>query len=316
MSRVLLAFVMCVVAVGCASSAQKATTNWVELRTENLRLRTNLSEREALNLARESQQLGSVVIPLFPCAADHLSDVIDVTVIATDDGSRGSYGAPSTPLLDLPPRLVVRGRSTTVLLRLVVHELAHKLLATCVPNAPPWLNEGMASYFETSKIEDGKLRLGFPSYLFVDQVAEGRVTDVAWASYLGEPIVVFPKRRAPDFDQLRTMPRSKFYADGLRQTVHYAGAWLAVHMLSLGDLPLQRRFARYLEMLRGGADPEYAWKVAFAGVDVAALYRERLAARQSPWVEQPVEVPPERPPSKRPMPPAEVAILRAELEDW
>lgn len=40
-----------------------------------------------------------------------------------------------------------------------LHESSHAVLMSQVPGAPPWLNEGLAEYFETLRIDNGRARI-------------------------------------------------------------------------------------------------------------------------------------------------------------
>lgn len=54
-----------------------------------------------------------------------------------------------TGTIAIPPRIVVRGSHTRGMAQVVTHELTHRLVAACLPDAPVWLHEGLAMYFET-----------------------------------------------------------------------------------------------------------------------------------------------------------------------
>jgi len=51
--------------------------------------------------------------------------------------------------------------------QLFVHELTHGAVAICFPGGRPWLHQGMASLYETARIDGGELILGMPAYGFV-----------------------------------------------------------------------------------------------------------------------------------------------------
>ena len=305
--------------VGCASTMQAKSSGWLEVTTEDLRLRTNLGKRQAVALAEEAQRLGSAIIENeFPCASVHLGRKVDVTVVFDSAAPRGFYRPASTRLLDVQPQLVVYGEDLAGTTRLFVHELAHRLLAICLPDVPLWLHEGVASYYETSVLDDDELRLGFPPYMFVNEVDGAKVIGVATVLYKGEPITVLPKGFAPGFRELRMMSHSDFYAGGKAHSrvAHYAGAWVAVHMLEFASLDLQERFGRYLRSMRDGADSDRAWELAFGGVDVAGLYAEHVDAGRHDWAYRKVEVSEIAEPTVRELSRTEGALIRAELEDW
>jgi hypothetical protein len=42
-----------------------------------------------------------------------------------------------------------------------VHELVHRLIAAKHPSMPPWLNEGIATYLQTLKVDDDELEVDY-----------------------------------------------------------------------------------------------------------------------------------------------------------
>ncbi len=190
----------------------------------------------------------------------------------------------SRSLLDSNTQYVIVRKEATNNTQLFAHELTHAAVTICFPGARPWLHEGMASFYETAQVRDGKLVLGMPAYGFVAMTNVEPTRDIYSVYVNGTTVLMLPPRLVPDFDELRTMDpvafaflgRSRSPSELRLTTAHYAGSWHAVHLLQFGDRTLHPRFRTYLTRLAEGDDDDRAWDSAFYGVDVAARYRDYL----------------------------------------
>jgi len=136
----------------------------------------------------------------------------------------------------------------------VVHELAHAMNHHFLGAIPIWLEEGLATYFQTVTVEGGELVLGKIS------------PDVLRARHYPWPV-----------RELLALSRDACY-----QPDHdcHVAAWWLVHLLNNGPDEYRARFVRFLTGLGGAAPPEQAWNDAFAGVARDRLerdYRDHLA---------------------------------------
>jgi tetratricopeptide (TPR) repeat protein len=139
------------------------------------------------------------------------------------------------------------------------HELAHRLLAAGFPEVPPWFSEGLATYFETMRVEGGRVILG------------------DWA----RPYV--PARVLPPVRRLTALDRDAFYLgasrrdvndDVLRQVnVRYVASWHLVHLLRNGPDAIRREFRRVIEAINEGEPFEPAFRAFVEDVSAPALER-------------------------------------------
>jgi tetratricopeptide (TPR) repeat protein len=143
--------------------------------------------------------------------------------------------------------------------RVLQHELSHFFIARYLPSAPVWLNEGLATYYETTVYDNGKVVFG--------QAREDHLRTLA---QLGLP----PLRR------LLLGGADKFYDDA---SFHYAGAWLLVHMLNQGPGHQRTRFYSYLNALASGQSPEAAWRGSYGELNLEHLDQECRRYMISTW---------------------------------
>lgn len=308
------------------------TLGWIRVETEDLIIHTDVDRKEAVGLAKRYQRIRSAIAENeFPCAFERSNAPMEFVMVKhvediEDLGRRYQAGLtvlPPSSLLDAKTQLVMNHRSAAEDTQLFVHELTHGAVALCFPGARPWLHEGMASFYETARVEGDELVLGMPAFGFVPMTNVEPMFDIYPVHVNGAVVWMLPTRLAPDFDELRTMTAERFYAfverrsvSDLRQTTaNYAGSWHAVHMLQFGNQRLSSLFQTYLTRLARGEDDDHAWNSAFVGVDVAARYRDYLGddykiGRVSIQVLAPRE------PSIHAMSQVDVALLRARLYGW
>jgi len=119
----------------------------------------------------------------------------------------------------------------------LAHEGFHQFLGHEIGvQAPVWLNEGLAQYFENSEVRGGRLQTGLvnPTKLLAAQNLIRAGT-------------------APSLLELMEMDRAAFYANA---DVTYPMSWAAIHYLFNGEGATYRNsvFRRYLQDLKFGKD--------------------------------------------------------------
>lgn len=122
------------------------------------------------------------------------------------------------------------------------HEALHAWVRRNLPWAPLWLNEGLAEYYSTARIEGERAALGLAKPRHLEWLARER-----WM---------------PLDDLVAVESTTALHHGHDRRGAFYAQAWgLAHHLLSAPDR--RELLARYLVDLAGGAEPSAAFESAF-----------------------------------------------------
>lgn len=257
MRRGLLSLAAVVAAAACggpsATWRDVSARPWLELRSDAFVMATDLSEREARARFGELAALREAVLEhiglVFPGAHPHLApfrvvhlrscgDVRRVHDIAAGFVTRARDWSGMTLMVTCENQVL--GRS------LLVHELTHVVVRAVLPAGDPWLQEGLAQYYETIRIERGQVVIG----AVPKRGAAGRFV----------PIETVRKLRAA------------FYGPTIQH--NYVAAWRLVHLLN--SRHHHAAFVRYLTALRSGASEDAAWAASFGDVagKLEARYRD------------------------------------------
>ncbi len=169
---------------------------------------------------------------------DHVARFESKWPFLLDAGGYYSHGRAEIVTFDKPP--------VTQVLGTLVHEASHQVMRLYVEEAPVWLGEGLAEYFEHSLAgPDGGLALGG--------------LDERHVAYLTK---LLDEGRFTPLDVLDDLDYFQFHADGFGplEIGHYGESWSLVHFLQHGE---EGRYAellpRYVMLLREGADAGHAW---------------------------------------------------------
>ena len=222
-------------------------TAWVEVRTPNSVVVSDAGGPTAQRLAAELEQVRASIRHL---AGDSLRDPGEPVVVLAVRNQGGlkqllpqywerrgpkpagaASSGPYTPFVALRTNVRARTRS-----RLLAHEYVHILLRAAVPEPPAWLDEGVAEFWSTAKIENGAAKVGEARRDYVDTL------------------------RSRDWIPLRELlkiERGRYPTNSRRLRLQYAQSWALVHFLLLGPRGAELRFAP-----------------ALAGTDIPALERE------------------------------------------
>jgi tetratricopeptide (TPR) repeat protein len=232
---------------------------WWEAQSAHFVVRTNIGKENVPELSRRLEEMWSALALQYErmvparAAADrmrviHLERCSDVHVFADAGGitSRSRDYLNQTILVTCDDAWAPEGREA------LVHELTHAFNRRFLGAMPTWLNEGLAEYYSTIAIEDGKVVVGKL------RVRDGRMWGVV--------------RRAPRLDELI---RQRWPEIEDRYTPHlaYFAARNLVHLLSNGPDDYRARFRRYLTLGANGLPWDDAWNLAFRD-----LAPDRLAA--------------------------------------
>lgn len=271
-SRLRALAVIGAVASGCAHGDVAGRT-WNEVRTGRITLVTDLDRNDARDRAAELDRLGATLgdlyeivrpdkpAPVRPARVVLFSDCDDLRQTAGRD-----LAGYVTQGFDFGNRLVVTcdasGWTETA-----VHELTHDLNARYFA-LPAWLEEGLAVYYSTLEIDDGKAIVGRAPDQFEDDW-----TDPTPLPSLGR-LLVLPERA------LVSLPRNR----------GYFAAWYLTQTLANSGPDFTRRFQQLLSSLAAGMERAAAFSAAFGDVlpRIAHEYRSigqasKLVVRHIPY---------------------------------
>lgn len=320
-----------VLAAGCAHVATArapADPQWIELTSRHFTLRTDLPRRQArAALADFEGVYGTLETVAF--AGDAPKERIDVVLFSDEArfaglAPRGAAGyfmprqpddPEPQPTIVIHGRMLIAGTLVETTQRRFRHELTHRFLDHRVRWTPPWLEEGLAEYYSTLKVDGGDAIVGtlpntkllrvdiHSSASLVESMTEDRV-DLA---------------DVPSVEQLLTADYTTFH-DRAHELAYYAGAWTFVHMMLNGPFGYAPRFQRFLDLLAGGATPPEAWRDCFWAVPLWRLERDfkRYVTRteMDPHAIS-VSVPkPKKPERERFMAGDEVHLMLARIRPW
>jgi TonB family protein len=238
---VLLAFA----SVGCVPAAERRAGHWWIVDTSHVLLETNVSQRRARDTAWAMEDLHQALAHVFeryPCGDEVAALHTNATLIANEHdfedfapaGSGAFYSIGYRGLVTVEPRMIVpmsaRYSVGNTVAQRFVHELTHRFVAECFPGIPPWLNEGLASLYETMRVHDRDIEVGIAPYQI-----RGSGSIIAFRES-GVSFVRVPFDVLPDVPALLGMAPDAFYdASSDRQRLgHYAASWALVHMLAIG----------------------------------------------------------------------------------
>ncbi|HEY3885859.1 MAG TPA: DUF1570 domain-containing protein [Vicinamibacterales bacterium] len=137
----------------------------------------------------------------------------------------------------------------------VFHEYSHLVIDNLAPGMPLWLNEGLAEYFSTFRIERGGRAIA------IGQTIDDHLQRLAREAWL------------PLDTLLATTETSPEYNENARRGVFYAESWALTHLLLEGQPDRSAALGRYVSDVLAGVHPADAWARAFARDDVMGALR-------------------------------------------
>lgn len=147
--------------------------------------------------------------------------------------------------------------------RFLYHEYFHYFAHNNLPEIPLWLNEGLAEFYSTFRVDGDQA-----------QVGEAIKHHQQWLSRRPElPLSAFFEL---DKD-------SEEYNEGVRTGGFYAQSWGLVHYLMAGNQERSLQLMSFLEALAAGTEEEQAFARAF-GADFQALEQELEVYLQKPML--------------------------------
>lgn len=316
-------------AAGCAHTRPVVLANpetgFTELASKHFVLRTDLPRPDAHAALAEFEKIYTtfedVVLPWLhrprrPIDLVLFSDVRDFLELAPP-GATGYFLPHQKNDVESRPTIVMYGGMDQLAptFRRFEHELTHRFLDTEIHEAPPWLEEGLAEYYSTLRLDGDQVVLGeLPvKRVLVDEL---RVRGGLIDRFVDERVMV---SELPSLDELLAADYQTFHAPG-REAAFYVAAWALVHMLESRSPWYRQRLSSFTHALASGAPVEQTWRASFGDIAPERLARDfheyvlrldmpfrrldyRLRARTRPEREHRMRA-------------AEVLLLRGRIRPW
>ena len=269
--RILVLLPLLIVTAGSTALSQ-TSQNWTSVRSKNFHLVGDASETEMKAAAARLEEFRGAFSQLFPTLKLDVPGVRTNVVIFKNDSSYRPFkpkradgtaddhiagyfqaGQDANYITLSLPGARTDGYGT------IFHEYVHFLIDANFDGAsvPPWLNEGLAEYFETLAFADGRTaRLG--------AAPEGHIR------LLGRGTIPISELFGADSSLLHKTgdeSRSLFYAE----------SWAVVHyLINSGDGTQQQKFDNIISLLGGAKNPEKSAREKLGG-DPAGFEKALLA---------------------------------------
>ena len=241
-----------------AQRTAQAKDTWTKVQSQNFTLIGNASEKDIRQVATRLEQFRDVFSRLFPNAK--FETPVPTTVIVFK--STSSY-KPFNPSNDAGyfqkgddvNYITLTNDATQNPFSVIYHEYVHLLIDNNSGSAPTWFNEGLAEYYSTFVIEEGrKVHLGelIPYHLIT--LREDKL---------------YPLRKLFAVD--RSSPE---YNEGSKRGMFYAESWAVVHYILQGNNGQRAsQLGRFLQLLGSNVGADEAVKQAF-GMDIDSFEKE------------------------------------------
>lgn len=257
-----------VIAWACVAASVQAAPAWVRIETPNFVVFGEVGERGTREVARSFERFREAMARILPAAA-HKAAVPTIVVVFRDQKSFGRYrprynGRPvelggffyGTREQNVVALAV---ESHAQALRIVFHEYAHLVIMNAARTLPTWLNEGLAEYYSTFKIDpDGRSAI--------------------LGAVVPEHVALLRRENLLPLEELFSIdPRSPHYNEGSRRSVFYAQSWGVVHTLVSAEPDRSQQLSQYVRAILSGAGSVEAWRQTFGDLDIHRAMRSHLS---------------------------------------
>ena len=250
-----------------AGTTAQAGESWVEVKTPGFTVYGDDGDKAARRVAGRLEDMRAFLQQEWPWA--RFAPELPVVVLALRDRARlytllpVRYGG--TGAVQVAGITIVEPDRTLVLLRsdvpddpteenpyhVVYHEYVHGVLGRTL-RLPPWLSEGLAEYWGSTKITDREIEFG---------------------RAIGMHVLTLRREPTLSLETLFQVDRSSpHYSEQNRATIFYAESWALVHYLALGAPGRRGQLNRLAGLLAEGRDPLVATREVLGDLD--ALRRE------------------------------------------
>lgn len=243
-----------------ALAVKLEAAKWTEVRTKNFVVRSAMSKRKAVKLARSLEYFRAAAALVtnvsstesyIPTNVYLLRNKRDLALFDVDATTAG-YILPTLRNYNI----VVRDTTGMSETGIILHEYVHYLIRNHGGlQYPMWFDEGFAEYLGGSELRGKFFKIGLPQ--------QGRLYDLATGRML-------------PMDELLSADQSYDDWPDAKQRMLYAQSWLLLHYLSAyrsSDINIAASMADYLQRVEEGADVSAAFTAAF-GIDVTTVNKE------------------------------------------
>jgi tetratricopeptide (TPR) repeat protein len=230
---------------GLAAAPARAGSTWVEIRSAGFTIYGADGEKAARRVANRLEDMRAFLQQEWPWA--RFAPELPVVVLALRNPELRRLLPVRLSRVEVGGITFLEPHRTLMLLRTDVpddlaeenpyhvayHEYAHAVLGRSLP-LPPWLSEGLAEYWGSTKIRDNEIEFGRPIAAHVHTLRGRRVLPLK---------VLFEVDHS-----------SHHYNEQDRATIFYAESWALVHYLALGAPARGGQLNRLVERLAAGRD--------------------------------------------------------------
>lgn len=242
---------------GPAAAARNDTAGWLRLETEGFTYFSNAGKSKTKAIAHELEIFRAAAGRVFPALADQGIDPTAVYLFNSEKSFR-SYATEREVMgffTGLPRRgnFIAANVGAVEPFPIIYHEYVHHLLRSNFPGVPLWLNEGLAAYFETFRVERGRAKLGL-----AHRGLASHLRNEPWMSLS---------------EVLRVTNGSEAYRDPEASRGFRAQAWVLTRYLLEAKPDRGERTYDFLRLLAAGESSESALTQAF-GMNLEELQAE------------------------------------------
>jgi tetratricopeptide (TPR) repeat protein len=253
-ARMKPAVLAALLALGGLAPTGPAAVPWVRVETPNFVVYGDAGERRVREVAEEFERFREALGRVIP-GTGTTAAVPTVVVLFRSDRAFEPYrpryndkpvalGGYFLSSDDMNIVALVDGERDEALRR-IFHEYVHLAISNVLHGLPLWLNEGLAEFYSTFRVQDNGRR--------------------ALVGGLIHPhLQLLNQRTLLSIDELLSVAeQSPEYNEGERRSLFYAQSWALVHMLASGTPNRAADLGRYANLTSGGVPSRDAWRQVF-----------------------------------------------------
>jgi lipoprotein NlpI len=241
----------------CLSISAAAKETWVSINSKNFIVISNAGERDARKITMMLEQFRHTLSLLLPQAKTR-SAVPTKVILFKDQYSfrpfKPKYKGKIRDEIagyffsngDESYIALATSTNTEITYRIIFHEYEHFIVGNNLLRAPVWLNEGLAEYYSTFRVQNDEQKavIGTPIATHVALLRNAQLLPLS-------------KLFEVDF-------KSPEYNETSRAGVFYAESWALVHYLMVGNQGKRRgQFQQFIDLLNSTLPVEESFRQAF-----------------------------------------------------